>query len=174
MSNTAHLKFPKRITLPQFHKHLQQSLAATFGDALTFDGEITDKGLNLLNEKGVCVVQFWYETRGHISVDHRHGAVGYMVADAMLAWLSRHLNGRVFETGTGQYLDLTREHSVYFMDKVRREYEDMETYYAKHPDPNRVPETVDEWAENHKALQGHMFTGKFARFWERPEAMSSR
>lgn len=167
MSNTGHLKFRRRIHLTAFHTYLQQALMATFGDALTLDGANTDQGSNLRNEAGVCLVQFWYESRGHISVDHRHGAVGYMVSDAMLAWLARHLNGRVFETGTGSYLDLTREYPVYFMDVVRREYATMEAHYAKNPDPKRESRTLEAWAENYKALVGHMFEGKFARFWER-------
>ena len=141
MGNTAHLKFRKRITLSNFHYWLQRALMATFGDALILDGKDTDKGSNLRNEEGVCLVQFWYESKGHISVDHRHGATGYMVSDAMLAWLARHLNGRVFETGTGSYMDLTRDYPLYFMDVVL--------------------------ASNYKALEGDNFTGKFARFWDK-------
>ena len=34
MSNTAHLKFRKRITLSNYHYWLQRALMATFGDAL--------------------------------------------------------------------------------------------------------------------------------------------
>lgn len=170
MGNTAHLKFPKRITLPQFHGYLQQALAATFGDALVLDGAITDKGSCLRNPagpQGVGLVQFWYESRGHISVDHRRGAVGYMVTDAMLAWLARHLNGRVFETGTGEYMDLTREHSVYFMDTVRRAHAILSAEDAKNPDPNRVPETLEDLVQAHRAHEKLHFRGKFARFWDR-------
>lgn len=167
MGNTAHLTFRKRIHLTAFHTYLQQALMATFGDALTLDGAVTDRGVNLRNEAGVCLVQFWYETRGHISVDHRYGAAGYMVSDAMLAWLARHLNGRVLETGTGQYLDLTRDYPLYFMDVVRREYEAVEARRAETPDPARTADTLESWAANYKVLEGHPFTGKFARFWER-------
>ena len=172
MSNTAHLKFPKRLSLVQFHDYLQQALAATFGDALILDGAITDKGSCLRNPagpQGVCLVQFWYETRGHISVDHRRGAVGYRVTDAMLAWLARHLNGRVLETGNGCFMDLTEDHSVYFMDTVRREYAEMVAYYSEHPDPDGVfrGTTLEQWAQSHRALVEPHFRGKFARFWDR-------
>lgn len=167
MANTAHLKFRKRISLTAFHAYLQQALMATFGDALTLDGAATDQGSNLKNDGGVCLVQFWYESKGHISVDHRYGAVGYMVSDAMLSWLARHLNGRVLETGTGQYLDLTREYSVYFMDTVRRQFRALEEHYAETLDPGAHGQTLAQWEANHKAIQGHVFTGKFARFWDR-------
>lgn len=171
MGNTAHLKFRRRISLTEFHAHLQLALSATFGDALTLDGELTDKGSVLRNPagpQGVVLVQFWYESRGHISVDHRRGAVGYMVTDAMLAWLAKALGGKVFETGTGGYMDLTREYPVYFMDVVRREYAERVAYYSEHPDPDGVFQgtTLEQWAQSHKALEKLHFRGKFARFWE--------
>lgn len=171
MGNTAHLKFRRRISLTEFHVHvhLQLALSETFGDALTLEGELTDKGSVLRNPagpQGVALVQFWYESRGHISVDHRHGSVGYMVTDAMLAWLAKALGGRVFETGTGEYMDTTREYPVYFMDVVRREYAVVEAHYAAHPDPNRVPETLGALPELQKSAFAHMFRGKFARFWD--------
>ena len=171
MGNTAHLKFRRRISLTEFHAHLQLASWAIFEDALILDGELTDRGSCLRNPagpQGVVLVQFWYESRGHISVDHRRGAVGYMVADAMLAWLAKALGGRVFETGTGCYMDLTREHSVYFMDTVRREYAEMVAHYSEHPDPDGVFQgtTLEQWAQSHKALVEPHFRGKFARFWD--------
>lgn len=123
----------------------------------------------------MCLVQFWYESKGHISVDHRHGATGYMVSDAMLAWLARHLNGRVFETGTGSYMDLTRDYPLYFMDVVRREHahimarEDKarKTGWELARLPGEELEKLSSREANYKALEGDNFTGKFARFWER-------
>lgn len=171
MSNTAHLKFRKRIPVTAYHAYLQQALAATFGDALTLDGDATDEATyavsNLRTEAGTCLVQFWYESKGHVSADHRQGSVGYMVSDAMLAWLARHLNGRVFETGGSGYLDLTREYPVYFMDVVRRSHKAMGDFLAKNPDINRAPDTLENWVGHYKVLEGHHFKGKFARFWDR-------
>jgi hypothetical protein len=170
MSNTAHLKFRKRITLTTFHNLLREALAATFGDALKFEDTHLDldQGVNLRTERGTCLLQFWYESKGHISVDHRHGAVGYMVSDAMTTWLARRLNGRVFETGGSGYMDLTKEYTVYFMDVVRRTHAHMVEWRASNPKDNGEPmPTLEAWANMHRHLEGHHFAGKFARFWDR-------
>lgn len=161
MSNTAHLKFRKRITVERFHALVAEALKATFGDTLKLEGAAPDKGVIVKSERGTCLCQLWYESRGHISVDHRYGSVGYMVSDALMVHLARSLNGRILETGTGKYLDTTKTPVLYFMDIVRTRYENLREMGSE--------VTLAELTESYRAVEGRLFEGKFNRFWDHGE-----
>lgn len=161
MGNTAHLTFKRRITVDTYYDLLQKVVDDTFGDAVTLEGDRGFPGVNVKTEAGAPLVQFFYESRGHISVDHRHGSVGYMVSDALLANLAHRLKGRVYETGNGEYMDLTRDYPVYFMDVIRRHHKSLSEVSKR---PGQLERLVDSF----QILEGYKFQGKFAKFWEHP------
>lgn len=157
MGNIATIRTRRRVSVQRYRELLDAAVAATFGDALVVVGEPTDRGQVIKTGRGVTMCQFWHETRGTFSVDHRHGSVGYMVADALMAHIARAVGGKVYEGAThvGPV-----DCPTYYMDVVRRWHENLTR--MGHPEELSVLEAEA------KRSYGHLFVGKFARFWDRP------
>ena len=156
MSNTATITTKRRISLATFHQILRDAVTATYGTDLLLDTQPTDRSVLIRTDDGQTLCQFWYESKGRITVDHRRSLAGYMVADVLLCHIARTLPGRVFETSNGCYMDLTTDKPMYLSDLARAEYDLIR--------PNR---TFEEEMALRRLCDGHSFTGTFAKYFQR-------